>query len=293
MFRRATSITWGADGHIYGVSAEVDRAPSLWRYRDDQVSELPAVPDDCRIDGQSAVLGYTQIRPVPNRASLILGSVCGNDMDSTTVYSYDIQSRTHKQLGTVQGRVTSAIARNDALDPIVEIRISACGNIAPLLASGPARFPSSVEFGAPPSRYLAGDLTDCGADGAVGFPAYCGDATEVLVLITADSSDGGADPRSESNWALVSIDTKRMTLTVYADGFASPGGIDVAPDGRHVAVAAERNGDVGVWEIDLQDRSTKRIHGGSALSPTYSPDSRQLAIIVNETQKDVAIVKVR
>jgi len=145
-------------------------------------------------------------------------------------------------------------------------------------ASGAAESEGLIAF----ARALdgAGDIFVVSADGRVqrgltarsgyNFPQWSPDGTKLVAVY------GGSVESAEISLVDVGGGAPRLlTRRAGFDGFPA-----WSPDGRRIAWAADRSGNLDVWEMDADGGQPHRLtSGGTGTRPQWSPDGRRLAFL--------------
>ena len=280
---------WLPDGWIYADWAkDLDSDSEIWRTapgRQPSRVNLPVLADCLK------TLYLLPHRLPDGRLGLV--RFCTKDyphQDRLDLVAYQPHTGQIQQLLTLGNNNPSQVSwRRNMRTGYISVASGICDGFAPLTRQGPVRFPRPVTLDGHTWRlddplFQPAD-TDCTPQGRASQATLTPDERH-LVFAASPESQGKTDfDRLDIPYHLYIQDLPNGTPRILDRNFSGIAGIDPAPDSRHLVAAGHRGGQNGVWIIDLTTGSAQTLLRARAASPAYSPDGKQIAVIIRLDDK--------
>jgi hypothetical protein len=80
-----------------------------------------------------------------------------------------------------------------------------------------------------------------------------------------------------------------------ARGFSDVRGVDMAPDGQHLAIAGRRGDDQGLWIVDLATGAMRQVTAARVSYPSYEPGGYRISVTLwhDENHSEMRVIDLR
>ena len=169
-----------------------------------------------------------------------------------------------------------------------------CAGIAPLTREGVRRWPGPVTLDGRSwdldGYVVARGIGECTEWGRADLPVLAPDGKWLYFIASPESMGVSGEVRREETpwrlyrWALAGLPSPAPTgqPEELAAGLGKPLDLAVSPDGRALAFAGQRDGEYGLWQVDVASRAVRRLATGKYVSASFSPDGKQLAAVFQQ-----------
>jgi hypothetical protein len=275
-------ITWLPDGYVYfHWTPDLGGDPyRLMRARPGEAAEPVELPQ---------IAGCQRTEDVaPHRlpdGRLGLARACLSDIgDGFTLIAYQPTTGRVEELAAVGRDLPTSVSWRRNLDGgYLSAGSGICDGFAPITRHGVGEFPGPVSLDGHAWRldeiFRQTGADSCKDQGRAGPAMLTPDNRQLIFAAAPEAQGADGQGRMDAPSQIYRQDLPAGLPDKLASGFIDLIGMDISPDGRHLAVAGKRGRDRGLWLINLDSGDLRKIVEGPLKYPSFSPDGKHLAVV--------------
>lgn len=271
------TVAWLDDGWVYAIDDRIDGNDPLVRFNQDSAATpVLFAPAGCEAPSLDALARV-------GRNRLAVAATCAGQT-GTGLFEYDATNGSAQQFGWIdQGVQDLAVAPDLRLGYLARSGSGLCWSLAQFRDGKVVGFTGPVTVDGvtwPIDHGYTDTPDDCAGAGDARSPAMA-DAGDAVYFAASGAAAGSTSSsvRFRAAASLVRMATPDGPVAVVADGFQGVLDVDVAPDGRSVAVTAKRDGGSSVWLVDPGSGRVSELPVPDAASVSFAPSDRQVVVV--------------
>jgi hypothetical protein len=172
-----------------------------------------------------------------------------------------------------------------------------CEGFGPFTRQGLVRFPHPTTVDGHTWRLdeiLFTNGGDCANQGRATSAVMTPDEQRLVFLSAPTAQGHGGQTRLDYPENIYLQALPDGPLRTVRRGFSDFRGVDMAPDGKHLAIAGRRGSEQGLWIVDLDTGAMRKLTGAHVSSPSYEPGGHRISVTLfhDITHSDLRVLDV-